>query len=183
MKICVLFGSPNPAGHTAALLDAVLRRYPLAEVARFDAYRMAVSPCVGCGLCSETGACVQRDGMDSLTAALEAADLIVVAYPIYFNSIPAPLKAVIDRMQPRFSQTYGRSCKVEKVKKIYYLFTAGSDLAQPVIDANLLTLKFVANLWGATPMGYQVLTGTDRGMTQDLEAIAEKAAVQITRPL
>ena len=183
MRICVLFGSPRRAGHTAQLLDAVLGQYPRAEVDRFDAYDMAVSPCIGCGACDKTGACFRRDDMDGLTAALEAADLILVAYPIYFNSIPAPLKAVIDRMQPRFTQTYGRGRRVEKRKKIYFLITAGSAVAEAETAANLLTLKFVANLWGARQMGCRVLANTDQGMPQELEALAQEVAAEIAQPL
>ena len=37
MKITVLFASPRPKGHTAALLDAFLAEYPGAEVERFNA--------------------------------------------------------------------------------------------------------------------------------------------------
>jgi NAD(P)H-dependent FMN reductase len=39
-------------------------------------------------------------------AAIDAADAIIVASPVYFASVPGVLKALIDRMQPYWARTY-----------------------------------------------------------------------------
>ncbi|MCF8031854.1 MAG: flavodoxin family protein [Desulfarculaceae bacterium] len=67
---------------------------------------LEIAPCVACLSCMHRhpGRCAQRDGMDELYPLLQAADLLVMAAPVYTDSMSAQLKAVMDRcvcaMQP-----------------------------------------------------------------------------------
>lgn len=56
-----------------------------------------VKPCQACGPEPTTGYCVFHDDMDEVYAALEAAHAVVVGSPIYFDTVSAQLKLVIDR--------------------------------------------------------------------------------------
>ena len=59
-----------------------------------------IAPCLGCYYCaSHGGECVRRDDMADLLQQMIDADVIVLASPVYFYSINAQLKAVIDRTQ------------------------------------------------------------------------------------
>ena len=73
------------------------------KLVAFDA---DVLPCRGCNACSKTGRCVQRDEMDDIYAELDAADAIVVATPVFFATVPAVLKLIIDRCQPYWARRY-----------------------------------------------------------------------------
>ena len=53
--------------------------------------------CQACGPEPTTGWCVFHDDMDLVYPALERADALVVGSPIYFDSVSAQLKLVIDR--------------------------------------------------------------------------------------
>lgn len=54
--------------------------------------------CRGCEVCVQTGnGCVQQDDMKQLIAKMHAADVFVLATPIYFMSVSAQLKVFIDR--------------------------------------------------------------------------------------
>jgi multimeric flavodoxin WrbA len=57
-----------------------------------------VAPCDACGTCFEVGACVIQDDMQELYAMLDRADAIVFGSPVYFGSVSAQTKAVMDRM-------------------------------------------------------------------------------------
>ena len=125
MNTILLYGSPKTGGITeqmaARLLDGV-------EHARFDAYETAANPCTDCHGCYADGRCVMRD-LDAFYAALEQADCIVIATPVYHLSFPAPLKAILDRTQPYWATRFVRGIKppIEKPKRVILLSHADKD--------------------------------------------------------
>ena len=101
-KIVVLNGSPRKHGNTAALIDQFTAGAQSAghSVARFDIAEMNIRPCIGClrGGKDKDSPCTQKDDMDEIYPDYKAADIIVLASPLYFWSFTAQLKAVIDRI-------------------------------------------------------------------------------------
>lgn len=107
-RILCVAGSPRRRGNSEQLLDALIVGVESAgglptKLVAFDA---DVLPCRGCNACSKTGRCVQRDEMDDIYAELDAADAIVVATPVFFATVPAVLKLIIDRCQPYWARRY-----------------------------------------------------------------------------
>ncbi len=105
--LCIA-GSPRRHGNSDQLLDALERGVAAAggEVVRVVAADTGAHPCRGCNACSQTGECVVRDGMDAVYAALDSADAIAIATPVYFATVPAILKILYDRCQPYWSRRY-----------------------------------------------------------------------------
>ncbi len=100
MKIVMITGSAHRHGTTAALADKFQQGAQDAghEVYRFDAAFQDVHPCIGCDKCRRTGICTfEADDMKLLNPHLLAADAIVFVSPVYYFTINAQLKAVIDR--------------------------------------------------------------------------------------
>ena len=99
-KIFVLMGSPRKNGNTSILCDEFIRG---AEEAGHEAEKIIIAEkringCLGCGGCQRNGGtCVQKDDMTELSEKILAADVIVLASPIYYYTWTAQLKAVIDR--------------------------------------------------------------------------------------
>ena len=58
--------------------------------------------CRGCYACSKSGVCVQGDDMGELLEKMEAADVIVLASPVYFYTVSGRLKNFIDRTLPHY---------------------------------------------------------------------------------
>ncbi|NOT35616.1 MAG: flavodoxin family protein [Candidatus Eisenbacteria bacterium] len=58
---------------------------------------LIVKDCQACGPDATPGYCVFHDDMDRVYGLLERAHVIVVASPIYFDTVSAQLKRVIDR--------------------------------------------------------------------------------------
>jgi multimeric flavodoxin WrbA len=166
MKITVLFGSPHKRGHTAALCEGVLRSIPDAQVGFINAYEESVSPCVGCGGCRDTAQCVKFRDMDSIIAALQEAELIVIAFPVYFAGVPSPLKAIIDRLQPLYCTTYAKRIRPQITKRAIVLTTSGGSVDKSIIGGK--TLQYVANLFGANLLGIVSAQNTD-GSDADLK--------------
>ena len=101
-NVLVLNGSPRTNGNTATLVDAFAEGAGQAgnDVVRFDVALMDIAPCRGClgGGAEVDSPCVQKDDMDAVYAAYRAADVVVLASPMYCWSVTAQEKAVLDRL-------------------------------------------------------------------------------------
>ncbi|RJQ55178.1 MAG: flavodoxin family protein [Nitrospiraceae bacterium] len=108
MKITAFCGSPRKNGNTELLLKEVVRGV---EDAGFQAdvfylNLMNIKPCQDCGGCNETGECIIQDDMELIYAAIRASDRIVLASPVFFFSLSAQTKAMIDRCQSFWCEKY-----------------------------------------------------------------------------
>ena len=99
MKILGLSCSPRRQGNTEILLDEVLQgaKHEGAEGELYSVADKDIKPCDGCRACNETGECRIKDDMQSLYSKLLEADGIVFGTPVYFHSMTAQAKTVIDR--------------------------------------------------------------------------------------
>ncbi len=102
-RLLALACSPRRGGNTETLLDAALEGAAQtgACIERFHLRELRISPCLHCGGCVRTpGQCVIDDDMQQLYEPLRAADRIILASPVFFMSVTAQAKAMIDRCQP-----------------------------------------------------------------------------------
>lgn len=110
MKITMITGSAHKHGTTASLADQFEKGAAEAghDIFRFDAAFKNVHPCIGCDKCHETGECVfHADDMKELNPHLFDADVIVFVSPIYYFSMNAQIKAVIDRFYANDEKLHG----------------------------------------------------------------------------
>ncbi len=135
----MITGSAHKHGTTATLADRFIQGASDAghEVFRFDAAFQSVHPCIGCNRCQQTGECVFADDMKILNPHLLEADVVVFVSPIYYYSINAQIKAVIDR----FYANDGALHKGKKAILITAMADAGMDSA---LGANA-TFKGIAD--------------------------------------
>lgn len=120
-KVLILSGSPRNGGNSDILCDK------FAEGARIsgnvvEKVRVAeknIGYCRACYACKGTGTCIINDDMAELLQKMIDADVLVLASPVYFYSIDAQLKAVIDRTVARWLEV--------KNKEMYYIVTAADD--------------------------------------------------------
>lgn len=100
-NIVVITGSPRRNGNSFAMTDAFLRAAQEKghAVTRFDAAFRKVGGCRACETCYRTGkACSFDDDFNEIAPAILAADALVFTMPVYWYSIPAQIKGVIDRI-------------------------------------------------------------------------------------
>jgi len=99
-RIVVLSGSPRKNGNTARLTEAFIEGAEAAgkEISLFRVAGLQIGGCRGCGHCFKNqGVCIQQDDMQPILDALRKADALVLASPVYYFSVSAQLKLVIDR--------------------------------------------------------------------------------------
>ena len=100
-KIVVITGSPRKNGNSFAMTEAFVKA---AEekghtVTRFDTSFMKIGFCHACETCYKSGkACSFDDDFNVIAPAVLEADAVVFTMPVYWYSIPAQIKGVIDRL-------------------------------------------------------------------------------------
>lgn len=100
-NIVVLTGSPRKNGNSFAMTEAFMKAAEANghTVTRFDTAFMKIGGCRACETCFQTGkACSFDDDFNKMAPAIEAADVLVFTMPVYWYSVPAQLKAAIDKM-------------------------------------------------------------------------------------
>ena len=99
MKITVITGSGRRHGTSSYLADEFIRGAKDAgnQVFRFDAAFEKLHPCIGCNMCRKSGSCIQSDTYNKLIPEILESDEIVWVTPIYYMTMTAQIKIVIDR--------------------------------------------------------------------------------------
>ena len=76
-----------------------------------------IAGCLGCDACYRNGGiCVQKDDMAEILGKMIAADVIVMATPVYFYTMDAQMKTLIDRCVARYTEISN--------KAFYFIATA-----------------------------------------------------------
>jgi arsenate reductase len=142
-----LQGSPNYQGSTVYLLKQFMAELSSKGVQThtIDVAKKNIKPCKGCRYCEKKGLCVIDD--DDMAAEiypiLRKADIIIVATPVFFYSVPSQLKALIDRTQAFWSRKYRlqRSDPLQKTRK-GFLISLGGSRGKQLFDGVTLVAKY-----------------------------------------
>lgn len=100
-EIAVITGSPRKNGNSFAMTDAFIRAAVERgfSVSRFDTAFMHIGGCNYCGACYRGGKpCAFDDDFNIIAPAVEKAEAVVFTMPVYWYSVPAQIKAFIDKM-------------------------------------------------------------------------------------
>ncbi len=100
-KIVVITGSPRRGGNSFVMTESFISAAEAegCEVKRFDAAFMNLGGCHACETCFSTGrACSFDDDFNTIAPYIEEAEGVVFTLPVYWYSIPAQIKCVIDKL-------------------------------------------------------------------------------------
>lgn len=139
-KILAVMGSPRKSKNTDILLDEVLKGLGSnhVEIKKVYLKDFDLSPCVGCDSCMKTGSCFKRDDMDLLYDEFDKSDGIIIASPLYFNTVSSITKIMIDRCQVYWSSKYvlkNPSIDVDKKRIGAFLCVGGAPYRENQFDA------------------------------------------------
>ena len=168
-KVLILSGSPRKGGNSDLLCDEFLRGAQESgnQVEKVFLRSKKVAPCNACYYCKNSGGkCAIPNDRDENLDKMQAADVIVMASPVYFYSIGAQMKAVIDRSVARWTNIPN--------KEFYYIMTAAED-SDTVMDCTLECFRgFAACLDGAQEKGVIYGKGVyEAGAIKGLPAMRE----------
>ena len=152
-KVLILSGSPRKGGNSDILCDQFLQG---AEDAGHTVEKVFIGDkkinyCIACDVCRRNnGICAYKDDMPELLDKMIQADVIVMASPVYFYTLNAQMKTVIDR-------TYAKYTKISN-KDFYIIMTAATS-NKASLESTLACFRgFLSCLSGAKEKG--VIYGT-----------------------
>jgi multimeric flavodoxin WrbA len=158
LKVLGIYGSPRKGGNTDTLLDEALSGAKEAG-AMVDSLRVSdfkISPCRGCHECSKKGICVIKDDMQQIYPRLLAADVVILASPIYFYGVTGWSKALIDRCQALWERKYtlrDPALSEEAEKKKGFFISVGGTKGQRLFEGAAFTVKYFFDAFNASYEG------------------------------
>ena len=121
-KVLAIVSSPRKNGNSELLVDEFIKGAQESgqKVEKICLREKKISPCLACESCLRNGGtCVQKDDMAEVLQKLITADVIVLSSPVYYYSVCAQLKTMIDRTLP-----VGADGGKMKNKEFYFITTA-----------------------------------------------------------
>lgn len=165
-KVLILSGSPRKNGNSDILCDEFMKGALEAgnEVEKIRVAEKNIGYCRACYACRDTGVCVIKDDMAEVMQKMIDADVLVLASPVYFYSIDAQPKALIDRMVARWLEV--------KDKEFYYIVTA-ADGEEAAAETTVACFRGYADcVNGAKEMGIVYGMGVyNKGEVKDTKAM------------
>ena len=153
-KVLVLSASPRKGGNSDLLCDQFMSG---AQQAGHHAEKIffkdkRINYCTGCGTCLNGGKrCPQKDDMAEVLEKMIAADVIVMATPVYFYTMDAQMKTLIDRTCSRYT---------EISNKEFYFIVSAADTRNQAMGRTLEGFRaFTSCLTGAQEKGIIYGTG------------------------
>jgi multimeric flavodoxin WrbA len=161
-KLLVLSASPRKGGNSDLLCDRFMEGALEAgnEVEKIFLKDKTINYCTGCGVCmGGEKPCPQKDDMPGILDKMIAADAIVMATPVYFYTMNAQMKTLIDRVCSRYTEITN--------KEFYFILAAADDskkAMEPVLEG---FRAFTSCLSGPKEKG--VIYGTGATNTGDIK--------------
>ena len=136
-KVLIISASPRKGGNSDTLCDQFAKGASEAghEVEKIRLAERNVGFCSGCYACQKLKKCVKNDDANELVEKMLSANVIVLATPVYFYSMDAQLKALIDRSVSRWND-FGRFNGTE----FWHIITA-ADTNRDIMSATLEGLR------------------------------------------
>lgn len=147
-KVLVLSASPRKGGNSDLLSDQLMLG---AQQAGHHAEKIflkdkKINYCTGCATCfNGKKSCPQKDDMAEILEKMIAADVIVMATPVYFYTMNAQMKTLIDRTCSRYTEIRNKE---------FYFIVAAADSSKQAMERTLEGFRgFTFCLSGAKEKG------------------------------
>jgi len=151
--VLALYGSPRRKGNTALLLKRCVEgaRAAGAEVEEIVLRDLKMSPCLEIYGCKESGRCVIQDDFQSVYDKLASCDGLILASPIFFYTVSAHTKILMDRCQSLWVKKYWIDQTpfgtLNPAKKGLFI-SVGATKGKKLFDGTLLTIKYFLDTLG-----------------------------------
>ncbi|PNV85327.1 MAG: flavodoxin family protein [Desulfobacteraceae bacterium] len=186
MKVLGILGSPRREGNTEILLDEALRgagdHGGLCE--KVILRDLKITPCLEIYKCAEDGVCAIQDEMQGLFPKIIQAERLLLASPIFFYSVPALAKAMIDRCQSLWAKKYILKLPVSPIADRKGVFiSVAATRGKKLFDGVRLTVKYFFDAIDVAYSDELFVRGADeKGEVRD-QPEALKAAYELGRSL
>jgi multimeric flavodoxin WrbA len=130
MKVVSLLGSPRYGKNSATIANRFTAAAAQlgAETKTYELNRLAYRGCQGCYACKKgLDRCALKDDLTEVLAAVQEADVVVLASAVYYGDITSQLKGFIDRCFSYLTPDFHTSLQPSRLspKKLVFVLTQG----------------------------------------------------------
>ncbi len=146
-RVLILSSSPRKKGNSNTLCNQFIEGAVEAhhQVEKVELAEKKINYCTACNACRSNGRCAQKDDMAQILDSMIAADVIVLATPVYFYTMCAQMKTVIDRTVARYT---------EITNKDFYFIVTAADSHKAALERTIEGFRgFTSCLPGAKEKG------------------------------
>ncbi|MGA3010560.1 MAG: flavodoxin family protein [Terracidiphilus sp.] len=146
-RVLILSSSPRKHGNSETLCDRFMEGATEAshQVEKVVLAEKKINYCTGCYACKKTGRCAQKDDMAQILDSMIAADVIVLATPVYFYTMCAQMKTAIDRTVAQYTKI---------TNKDFYFIVTAADSNKAALERTIEGFRgFTSCLPGAKEKG------------------------------
>ena len=166
IKLCAVFGSPRRKGNTSLLLRKAIEgaKDAGAEVTEIVLRDKKLSPCLEIYGCKNEGKCVIKDDYREIVEKMLESDGLMLASPIFFYSVSAHTKMLIDRCQSLWMKKYyidKTDPKNWTPKRKGLFISLGATKGKKLFDGPLLTIKYFFDVLDMTVHNSLLYRGVD----------------------
>jgi multimeric flavodoxin WrbA len=157
--ILAIYGSPRRKGNTSLLLKNAVQgaREAGGTVEEMVLRDLKMSPCLEIYGCKETGRCAIKDDFQPVYDKLLACQGLILASPVFFYTVSAHTKILMDRCQSLWVKHYWvekRPFGKKDYSKKGLFISVGATKGKRLFDGILLTVRYFfdaldAELWKA----------------------------------
>jgi multimeric flavodoxin WrbA len=146
-QILAIYGSPRRRGNTATLLKHAVQGAvdAGAQVDEIVLRDLRISPCLEIYACKKDGRCAIKDDFHQVVDQIMSAKGLILASPIFFYTVSAHTKILMDRCQSLWVKKYW----IDKVpfgqwkpKRKGLFISAGATKGKKLFEGALLTVKY-----------------------------------------
>jgi len=146
-QIVAIYGSPRRRGNTATLLKHAVQGAvdAGAQVDEIILRDLKISPCLEIYACKKEGRCAIKDDFHNVVDQILSAKGLILASPIFFYTVSAHTKILMDRCQSLWVKKYW----IDKVpfgqwepKRKGLFISVGATKGKKLFDGTLLTVKY-----------------------------------------
>jgi len=146
-QILAIYGSPRRQGNTATLLKHAVQGAvdAGAQVNEIILRDLKMSPCLEIYACKKEGRCAIKDDFHQVVDQILSAKGLILASPIFFYTVSAHTKILMDRCQSLWVKKYW----IDKVpfgqwvpKRKGLFISVGATKGKKLFDGTLLTVKY-----------------------------------------
>ena len=146
-KILAFYGSPRRKGNTSLLLQKAVQgvKESGAEVEEIFLRELKISPCLEIYGCKKTGRCVIQDDFQGLYDQILSCQGILLASPIFFYTVSAHTKILMDRCQSLWVKKYWideTPFGSHRTRRNGLFISVGATKGKKLFDGVLLSIRY-----------------------------------------